>query len=208
MVLKQKKQHLNWFLQKMWKLLHCRLKVRQIRNIFFKMTFLPKKEWTNLTLLLATSFRSFFGWKWRHQKIISKLTGLEAVSSCTEPKKRKVATDIVNSTNNVLGHDLACKSKEVVLPIHFSHGIRTPNETFFQISQIFWAIGQISQISCEVFLGIFAGKTKSRLAHRIVFCLLFCFSQQTKQICSLVLWENLWLAKPAFGFIRPLVLSV
>ena len=83
-----------------------------------------------------------------------------------------------------------------------------PMGLFFQISQIFWAIGQISQISCEVFLGIFAGKTKSRLAHRIVFCLLFCFSQQTKQICSLVLWENLWLAKPAFGFIRPLVLSV
>ena len=46
-------------------------------------------------------------------------------------KKRKVATDIVNSTNNVLGHDLACKSKEVVLPIHFFYGLRTPNERFF-----------------------------------------------------------------------------
>ena len=31
------------------------------------------------------------------------------------------------------------------------HGLRTPNESFFQIFQIFWPIGQISRISCEVF---------------------------------------------------------
>ena len=37
-----------------------------------------------------------------------------------------------------------------------------------------------------------------------LFCLLFCFSQQTKQIRSFVFWENLRLANPAFGFFWPL----
>ena len=61
----------------------------------------------------------------------SELQANEAAIICTQPKKQKVATDIVNSTNNVLGHDLACKSKEVVLPIHFFDGVRTPNDNFF-----------------------------------------------------------------------------
>ena len=38
------------------------LKVRQIRNDFFKLTFLPKNERTNSTLLLADLF-SFVFWK-------------------------------------------------------------------------------------------------------------------------------------------------
>ena len=38
------------------------LKVRQIRNDFFKLTFLPKNERTNLTLLLVDLF-SFVFWK-------------------------------------------------------------------------------------------------------------------------------------------------
>ena len=41
---------------------HLALKVRQIRNDFFKPTFLPKNEWTNLTLLLVDLF-SFVFWK-------------------------------------------------------------------------------------------------------------------------------------------------
>ena len=38
-----------------------------------------------------------------------------------------------------------------------------------------------------------------------LFCLLFCFSQQTKQIHSFVFWKNLRRANPAFGFIWPLL---
>ena len=38
------------------------LKVRQIRNDFFKPTFLPKNEQTNSTLLLVDLF-SFVFWK-------------------------------------------------------------------------------------------------------------------------------------------------
>ena len=41
-----------------------------------------------------------------------------------------------------------------------------------------------------------------------LFCLLFCFSQQTKQIRLFIFWENLWRAKPTFGFIWSLLLSV
>ena len=37
-----------------------------------------------------------------------------------------------------------------------------------------------------------------------LFCLLFCFSQQTKQIRWFVFWEILQRANPAFGFIWPL----
>ena len=37
-----------------------------------------------------------------------------------------------------------------------------------------------------------------------MFCLRFCFSQQTKQICSFIFWEDLRCANPAFGFIWPL----
>ena len=40
----------------------AQLKVRQIRNDFFKPTFLPKTEQTNLTLLLINFF-SFILWK-------------------------------------------------------------------------------------------------------------------------------------------------
>ena len=41
-----------------------------------------------------------------------------------------------------------------------------------------------------------------------LFCKLFCFSPQTKQICLFVFWENLRRANPAFGFIWPLVHSI
>ena len=56
-------------------------------------------------------------------------------------------------------------------------------------------------------------KTKSRLVrprfsqrtNKInLFCLLFCFSRETKQICLFVFWEYLWHAISAFGFIWPL----
>ena len=40
---------------------------------------------------------------------------------------------------------------------------------------------------------------------QILFCLLFCFSWQTKQISSFVFWENLRRAQTAYGFIWPLV---
>ena len=39
------------------------LKVRQIRNDFFKLTFLPKNERTNSTLLFVDLFSFFFLWK-------------------------------------------------------------------------------------------------------------------------------------------------
>ena len=38
-----------------------------------------------------------------------------------------------------------------------------------------------------------------------LFSLLFCFSQQTNQICSFVFWKNLRRDNPAFRFIWPLV---
>ena len=44
------------------KIFTLRLKVRQIRNDFFKPTFLPKNERTNSTLLLVDLF-SFVFWK-------------------------------------------------------------------------------------------------------------------------------------------------
>ena len=47
---------------------HKLLKVRQIRNDFFKPKFLPKNEQTNSTLLLVVLKCLFFGRKWRHQK--------------------------------------------------------------------------------------------------------------------------------------------
>ena len=56
------------------------LKVRQSQNDFFKLTFFPKNERKNLTLLLwylrLTCFHSFFGRNWRQQKDISKLNDL------------------------------------------------------------------------------------------------------------------------------------
>ena len=52
--------------------LDLQLKVRQIRNDFFKPTFLPKKPTNKFDF--TTSFCSFFGRNWRHQKGISKLT--------------------------------------------------------------------------------------------------------------------------------------
>ena len=45
-----------------WSALMAALKVRQIRNDFFKPTFLPKNEQTNSTLLLVDLF-SFVFWK-------------------------------------------------------------------------------------------------------------------------------------------------
>ena len=68
-----------WYLYQVWNLNpividFAILKVRQIRNDFFKLTFLPKKERTN-----STCFCSFFGRKWRHQKNISKLTDLSTL---------------------------------------------------------------------------------------------------------------------------------
>ena len=63
------------------------LKIRQSRNDFFKLTFLPKNEQTNSTLLIwylrSTCFCSFFGRNCRHQNQhqndISKLTDLKIV---------------------------------------------------------------------------------------------------------------------------------
>ena len=49
--------------------------------------------------------------------------------------------------------------------------------------QIFWAIGSSKKRSADLF------------------CLLFCFSQQTNQIHLFVFWKNLWRANPVFGFI-------
>ena len=57
----QQKTTLGWT-NTMKQQLEIQLKVRQIRNDFFKPTFLPKNERTNLTLLLADLF-SFFFWK-------------------------------------------------------------------------------------------------------------------------------------------------
>ena len=62
------------------------LKVWQSRNDFFKLTFLPKNEQTNSTLLLwylrSTCFCSYFGGNWRHQKDISKLIDLSWHTFC------------------------------------------------------------------------------------------------------------------------------
>ena len=52
------------------------LKVRQIRNDYFKPTFLPKKELTNSTLLLVHLFLFVFWKKLKTPKDISKLTDL------------------------------------------------------------------------------------------------------------------------------------
>ena len=56
------------------------IKFRQSQNDFFKASFCPKNERSNLTLLLwylrSTCFRSFFGGNRRPQKNISKLTDL------------------------------------------------------------------------------------------------------------------------------------
>ena len=41
-----------------------------------------------------------------------------------------------------------------------------------------------------------------------LFCLLFCFPRQTKQIHLFVFWENLWGVETAFGFTWPLVVEI
>ena len=51
----------TWFFLLLYNIL-CELKVRQIRNDFFKPPFLPKDEQTNSTLLLVDLF-SFVFWK-------------------------------------------------------------------------------------------------------------------------------------------------
>ena len=62
-----------------WRFFSCchveKLKVRQSRNDFFKLMFLPKNEQMNATLLwwylMLTCFCSYFGRNWWQQKDIS-----------------------------------------------------------------------------------------------------------------------------------------
>ena len=52
------------------------LKVRQSRNVFFKLTILPKNERTNTSSTMIELFHSVFGRIRGEQKVLSKLTDL------------------------------------------------------------------------------------------------------------------------------------
>ena len=65
------------------------------------------------------------------------------------------------------------------------------------------------QLILKGLFGVLKGRIKPKVDWRAVdspkkrannlFCLLFCFSRQRKQM--FVFWENLWRAQTAFGFI-------
>ena len=63
---------------------------------------------------------------------------------------------------------LSLKQEVITMQNDDNHnGLRTPNESFFSISHIFWSIGQIGQISFQVFLVLLSSQilSQSQILH-------------------------------------------
>ena len=68
------------------------------------------------------------------------------------------------------------------MTISWGHGLWTLNDSFFQISQIFWPTGQIGRIICEVFKDIFGSIICANFVPSQWFCITKPFFLQKAKI--------------------------